>query len=173
MRKEQQKIIWLYGLSGSGKSTLAQAYLKENKDQPYVWLDGDDVRSGISKDLGFDLQDRSENIRRIAEIAKLLYRQNYSVLVSAITPLGMHRNIVLEILKDTNLKLIFCKCSIEACQKRDVKGLYKKANSLEILSFTGISSAFEEPSESLLVINTQNVSSSVSLQELMEELNKC
>lgn len=152
----QQKIIWLYGLSGSGKSSLAKAYLKANKDQPYVWLDGDDVRSGISKDLGFDSQDRSENIRRIAEIAKLLYQQKFSVVVSAITPLSIHRNIVLEVLKDTNLKLIFCKSSLETCQQRDVKGLYKKAKSLEILSFTGISSAFEDPDFNSAWIDTED-----------------
>ncbi len=140
---------WFFGLSGAGKTTLTDEILKEN---PMVHLDGDILRNGINKDLGFSKSDRSENLRRTAEITKIFNNEGIDVICSFITPLEEHRDLIKRINK--NIKLIFCDCPLEICEERDVKGLYKLARAGRIKKFTGVSSAFESGTDADLKLQT-------------------
>lgn len=150
-------IIWMTGLSGAGKSTIAKGLSTALSDfeRPIMILDGDEVRAGLNKDLTFSRQDRKENVRRVAEIAKLLYHSNLIVIVAIICPFEEDRLMVNELLKDCSTVNIYVKCSVRICAKRDPKGLYKKVKSGTIKEFTGISSPFEEPNVIDLVIDTE------------------
>ncbi len=164
--------IWFIGLSGSGKSTLAfslENYLFNNGFKTVI-LDGDNVRTGLNKDLGFTLNDRTENIRRIAEINKILLDNGLIVINSFVCPTESLRKLILEILGIENVYLVFVKASLETCVKRDVKGFYKKALNNEIKNFTGISDIFEEPSYYNLVLDTENLSREESLSKLISEI---
>jgi adenylylsulfate kinase len=151
-------VIWLLGLSGSGKSTIANLLKEKLSTQGYasVILDGDNLRTGISHNLSFSDDDRSENIRRAAEIAKILHQNNIITICSLITPLGKHRDLAHSIIGDPYFE-VFVDCPLEVCEKRDVKGLYKKARTKNLSDFTGISSRFEAPlfSHLTLLTNTQ------------------
>jgi adenylylsulfate kinase len=136
------KVYWFTGLSGSGKSTTA-GILKETLVRA-VWLDGDHVRKGLCSDLGFSVQDRDENIRRVAEVAKLFLMARFSVIVSFISPLKKHRDFARQLLGDDFIE-IYQNTPIEECEKRDPKGLYKKALTGELDEFTGITSPYEAP----------------------------
>ncbi len=165
------KAIWLYGLSGAGKSTIAKELnniLIENKI-PHVLLDGDDLRSGINKDLGFSNKDRNENIRRAAELADLLMRQNVISICSFITPFYALRKMVKEILKE-KVVLVFINTPIEVCTQRDVKGLYAKAKTNVIKEFTGISSQFEDISNGDIVISTTNKSPRQCAEDILSKI---
>jgi adenylylsulfate kinase len=140
-------ILWFTGLSGSGKSTVANAVeekLYNNKNFTYL-LDGDNIRHGLNKDLGFSEEDRVENIRRIGEVAKLFVDAGLIVLTAFISPFRRDRDFVRSLVEDGEFIEIFVDTPIEECEKRDPKGLYKKARNGEIKNFTGIDSPYEPP----------------------------
>lgn len=149
--------IWFTGLSGAGKSTLAQGLCEKlNKiELNCKELDGDILRNGINAGLGFTEEDRLENIRRAAEIAKLFVESNFITICSFITPTEKMRLLARSIIGDENFIEVFVNCSIEECEKRDVKGLYKKARLGSVSNFTGISSNFEKPTHSEISVNTE------------------
>jgi adenylylsulfate kinase len=158
--------VWLTGLSGSGKSTIAVAAEKELLSQgrvAYV-LDGDNVRHGLNANLGFSPEDRTENIRRIGEVAKLFTDAGVIVLTSFISPYRADRDAVRDKMGEGDFVEAYVAASLETCESRDVKGLYAKARAGEIPEFTGISAPYEEPEKPELVIDTdaQNVEESVA-----------
>ncbi len=171
----KKKVMWLFGLSGAGKSTIASALSKRLKEQNiiHIVLDGDDLRNTVNKDLGYSENDRMENIRRAAELARLISSQKIYCICSFITPLKILRSNIKEILKD-NVLLFFIDTPIEECIKRDVKGLYKKAQNNEISDFTGISAKFEIPgeNENVIKINTLNKTPEECAQEILDILIK-
>ena len=149
-------VVWLCGLSGSGKSTIANTLEKrlfEMGNRTYV-LDGDNTRMGLNKELGFSAVDRLENVRRVAEVAKLMADAGLIVIVSLITPYEEQRKMIREILLDERLLEVYVKCDLETCEQRDPKGLYKKARAGEIKHFTGISDPFEEPANADVVVDS-------------------
>jgi len=152
--------IWLTGLSGSGKSTIAvelEHALIENNHHAYI-LDGDNVRHGLNKNLGFSPEDRSENIRRIGEVAKLFTDANLITVTAFISPYRTDRDEARALLGDGEFVEVYIKCPVEVCEERDVKGLYKKARAGEIKEFTGISAPYEEPDNAELVIDSSELS---------------
>ena len=161
-------VIWFFGLSGSGKSTLANLLLNHLNDSGIsaVSIDGDQLRAGINQDLGFSSEDRMENIRRSAEIAKLLLENHEVVLASFITPEDAHREKVREILGNT-VRFVFVDADLNTCQMRDVKGLYKQATNQEVNHFTGISAPFECPAQVDLVLKTTDLTPNECLSELL------
>ncbi|ADF41715.1 adenylyl-sulfate kinase [Priestia megaterium] len=163
-RREQNNhhsfVLWFTGLSGSGKSTVANAVAKALFDKNirnYV-LDGDNVRFGLNKNLGFSAEDRTENIRRIGEVSKLFVDSGQVVLTAFISPFQEDRAQVREILEGNEFLEVYVECPLEECEKRDPKGLYKKARSGEIRDFTGIDSPYESPANPELTINTSTQS---------------
>ena len=161
-------VIWFTGLSGSGKSTLAHAVedqLHTRGCRTFV-LDGDNVRHGLCGDLGFTIQDRTENIRRVGEVAKLFTEAGVIVLTAFISPLRSDRDRVRNILPHGDFLEVYCAASLDECEKRDVKGLYKKARAGQIPEFTGITSPYEEPAAAELVVET----GTVSLQECAQRV---
>ena len=149
-------ILWFTGLSGAGKSTLAHAVeerLYRQNCKTFV-LDGDNVRHGLCGDLGFSHEDREENIRRIGEVAKLFIEAGVITLTAFISPFRADRQRVRDLVPNGDFIEIFCDCPLEICEKRDVKGLYKRARAGDIKEFTGISSPYEEPEEPELVVKT-------------------
>jgi adenylyl-sulfate kinase len=167
-------VVWLYGLSGSGKSSIANALEKrlfEMGNHTYC-LDGDNTRLGLNKDLGFSAVDRLENVRRVAEVAKLMADAGMIVLVSLITPYEEHRTLAKEILKNERILEVYVECALETCEQRDPKGLYRKARSGEIPNFTGISDPFEEPVESAFRVNTSQYDLNECVIRIAEELTK-
>jgi|APSaa5957512535_1039671.scaffolds.fasta_scaffold37051_3 adenylylsulfate kinase len=159
-------VIWFTGLSGSGKTTLAQA-VEEKLHQAYcrtMLLDGDNIRHGLCKDLGFSNEDRKENIRRIGEVAKLFIESGAITLVSFISPFKEGRDKVKELLGGGVIE-IYVKCPINVCENRDVKGMYKKSRANEIEDFTGIDSLYETPISPDLIVYTDQ-------ETLGESVNK-
>ncbi len=155
--KQHGHIVWFYGLSGSGKSTLALALEKRLKTEGYLTqiLDGDSIRSGLNYDLSFSDKDRAENIRRIAEVAKLFLNAGIVTLTAFITPKIEFRDMAKKIIGSDNISEVYVKCPLEICEARDVKGLYAKAESGHIKEFTGKDSVFEEPTNCDLTIDTK------------------
>ena len=152
--------IWLTGLSGSGKSTIAvelEHALIENKHQAFI-LDGDNIRHGLNKNLGFSPEDRTENIRRIGEVAKLFTEANIITVAAFVSPYREDRDNVRKLLGDGEFIEIYVKCSLEVCEERDTKGLYKKARAGEVKDFTGISAPYEEPLNPELTIDSSKLS---------------
>ncbi|ATH91362.1 adenylylsulfate kinase [Bacillus glycinifermentans] len=149
-------IIWLTGLSGSGKSTIANAAARQLFEEGFqvTVLDGDNVRHGLNKDLGFSDEDRKENIRRIGEVAKLFVEQGTIVITAFISPFKEDRDLVRQLVGENEFHEVYVKCDLETCEKRDPKGLYKKARNGEIPFFTGIDSPYEEPESPELILNT-------------------
>jgi adenylylsulfate kinase len=173
-RKEQElllnqkgMVLWFTGLSGSGKSTIAEGVQKRLYNQGYLVkvLDGDNVRAGINNNLGFSLEDRKENIRRIAEVAKLFLDTGIIVLCSFVSPTIEIREQAKKIIGKRDFYEIYVDTSIEECERRDVKGLYKKARNGEIKGFTGIDSPYEHPVSPALILDTgnQNINKCVNL----------
>lgn len=162
-------VIWFTGLSASGKSTIAIELEKKLLEEGILSyrLDGDNLRFGLNKDLGFSIQDREENIRRTAEVAKILKENRIVVLASFITPTETLRKLAREIVKE-NFVEVYVKTSLEECIKRDPKGLYKKAMNNEIENFTGISAEFEKPKNPELILDTEKVSINRSAQSLVD-----
>ena len=166
-------VIWLYGMSGSGKSTIANAAEKvlHHQGRMTTILDGDNLRTGLNKHLGFSDDDRRENIRRAANVAKILADQGILVLVSVITPRQELRDLARDIIGD-DYHEVYVKASYELCEKRDVKGLYAKAAVGEIENFTGKDSAFEEPMAPDLLIDTEGQSVEDSVFTLLESIRE-
>ena len=164
---QSSKVIWLTGLSGSGKSTIALELEKKLFTIGYFSqvFDGDNIRSGICNNLGFSEEDRKENIRRIAEISKLYLNSGIISIVSFISPTVESRDIAKKIIGQEDFIEVFISTPIELCEKRDVKGLYKKARTGEIKNFTGIDQPYEIPLNADLEINTaeQTIDESVEL----------
>lgn len=170
---QKAKVFWFTGLSGSGKSTIAQGVermLFEKGFFPQV-LDGDNIRTGINNNLGFSLEDRQENIRRIAEIAKLYTDSGIIVLCSFISPTKSIRQLAKDIVGENNFFEIFVDTPLEICENRDVKGLYAKARKGEIKGFTGIDSPYEPPEQAFLSIETSNLSIEASVEAVFEKIN--
>ncbi|MFD1457770.1 adenylyl-sulfate kinase [Scopulibacillus daqui] len=165
-------VIWFTGLSGSGKSTLANAVagrLFDDHLQSYV-LDGDNIRFGLNKDLGYSERDRKENIRRIGEVAKLFVDSGSVVLTAFISPYKEDRRAVRELLKADEFIEIFVKCSIDECEKRDPKGLYQKARNGEIKAFTGINAPYEEPDKPEMIIDTEHFTIDQCVNQIIDYL---
>jgi adenylylsulfate kinase len=161
--------VWLTGLSGSGKSTLANLLEKslwERGIRSFV-LDGDNVRHGLNKDLGFSPADRTENIRRIGEVAKLFTEAGVINSTAFISPYRADRDLVREIMEDGDFVEVLVDCDLDECEKRDPKGLYKKARAGEIPEFTGISAPYEAPEKPELTLNTTSQSPEDSLAEII------
>ena len=155
-KNQVPKCIWLTGLSGSGKSTLANALevaLTEQGKHTYL-LDGDNVRHGLNKNLGMSDQDRTENIRRVSEVAKLMVDAGLVVITAFISPFRDDRDAARALFEDGEFVEVFADAPLEECEKRDPKGLYKKARAGEIKEFTGIDSPYEAPANAEVVVNT-------------------
>lgn len=149
-------VIWLVGLSGSGKSTVAKALKKRLFDEGFMvrLLDGDNMRLGLNNNLGFSAADRQENIRRTAEVAKLFKDTGIITIVAAITPTHAIQRMTRDIIGADDFFEVYVSTPVEECERRDVKGLYKKARAGEIAAFTGVSDPFEEPSDPDIRIDT-------------------
>ena len=160
-------VIWLTGLSASGKSTIAvelERILFDSGCNVFI-LDGDNVRHGLNKDLGFSPKDREENIRRLSEVCKLLRSAGFITISAFISPYRKDRDQARSLIDDGHFFEVFINCSIEECIKRDPKGMYKKALEGKIPEFTGISAPYEEPEKPELIIDTEknNVNESVEI----------
>ena len=169
---QRSKVIWFTGLSGSGKTTLASALERELFERGYLTqvLDGDNIRTGINNNLGFSPEDRFENIRRIAEISKLLIHSGVICICAFVSPTENVRNIVRSIVGEDDFLEIYVSTPLEVCETRDVKGLYKKARAGEIKEFTGISAPFEIPQNIVLSINTSDKTIDECVAILIEKL---
>lgn len=168
--RHRSMALWFTGLSGAGKSTLAHAVeerLFSMGAHTYVF-DGDNVRHGLCRDLGFSREERSENIRRIAEMVKLFLDSGIIALTAFISPFREDRQRVREILGAENFFEIYCRCSLETCEQRDVKGIYRKARLGEVAHFTGITSPYEAPERPNLILDTDRQ----SLEECVEAVVK-
>ena len=163
-------VVWFTGLSASGKSTIAVELEKEliKQGKAVYRLDGDNIRHGLSSDLGFSKEDRDENIRRIAEVAALFKDAGLIVLASFISPYQSMRDFARQKAGDNNFIEVYVKADIETCAKRDPKGLYEKAKKGEIEDFTGISAPYEEPVNPDLVIDTDKLTIDESVEKLLE-----
>jgi adenylylsulfate kinase len=167
---QKAMVIWFTGLSGSGKSTLAvqlEAYLFQQGYKPYL-LDGDTIRTGLNKDLSFTDEGRVENIRRIGEVTKLLLDAGMIVLSAFISPFRSDREQVKKIIGQVNFIEVFVDATLEVCEQRDVKGLYKRARAGEVKNFTGIDSPYEVPEHPDVVIHTNDVSVEQALAVLVQ-----
>lgn len=157
---QQSKVLWLTGLSGSGKSTIAQALERRLQTEGYFAqvLDGDNIRTGINNNLGFSLEDRQENIRRISEVAKLYLNSGIITINSFVSPTIAIRKKAAEIIGTADFIEVYINTPLEVCEARDVKGLYKKARAGEIKGFTGIDSPYEAPTNPDLEVPTEHLS---------------
>lgn len=170
--KQKGIMIWFTGLSGSGKSTLAIALERELHKQGILCriLDGDNIRSGINNNLGFSETDRTENIRRIAEVSKLFVDCGIVTLAAFISPTNAIRHMASEIIGQEDFLEVYVSTPIEECEKRDVKGLYAKARRGEIKDFTGISSPFEAPEHPFITIDTSRQPLEKSVKILLDAI---
>jgi len=169
---QKAQVIWLTGLSGSGKSTIAIELEKELHQKGILTqlLDGDNIRSGINNNLGFSEDDRLENIRRIAEVSKLFLNCGIVTINSFVSPTKDVRDLARSIIGEENYYEIYIKASVEACEKRDVKGLYAKARRGEIKNFTGISAPFDIPDKCQLIVDTEVLSVEESVKEILKNI---
>ncbi len=164
--------VWLTGLSGSGKSTIAvdlEKRLCERGVRTYI-LDGDNIRHGLNKNLGFSPEDRTENIRRIGEVAKLFTDAGLVAITAFISPYRADRDQVRALMKPGDFVEIFVDCPVEVCEQRDVKGLYKKARAGEIKEFTGISAPYEAPASPELTLKSHELSVDAAVQKVLDHL---
>ncbi|MGB3852220.1 MAG: adenylyl-sulfate kinase [Tunicatimonas sp.] len=170
---QRGRVVWLVGLSGSGKSTLARAAEHTLHDQRKVTmlLDGDNLRTGVNNNLGFSQEDRQENIRRAAEVAKLFAGAGVITLCSMITPTAALRELAKSVIGSSYFE-VYVDCPLEVCEQRDVKGLYAKARRGEINDFTGVSAPFEPPQQPDLRLRTNQQSLEESHQLLIDAILK-
>ncbi|MDH3323211.1 MAG: adenylyl-sulfate kinase [Flavobacteriaceae bacterium] len=168
LNDQKSFLLWFTGLSGSGKSTLASALEHKLYKEGYKTyaLDGDNIRKGINNDLSFSPEDRTENIRRIAEVANLMVDAGLIVLAAFVSPYKKDRDNIKKIVGDDNFVEIFINTSLKECEKRDVKGLYKKARAGEIENFTGINAPYEAPENPDVEIVTDNKTIEASVDEI-------
>lgn len=172
--KQKGAILWFTGLSGSGKSTIANevAYqLHKNGHFSYV-LDGDNIRHGLNKDLGFSPEDRDENIRRISEVAHLFSDSGTIALTAFISPYRKLRDFCRSLQDEGKFFEVYCKAKLETCEIRDPKGLYKKARNGEIKQFTGIDAPYEEPKNPEIILDTDKYNIEECAQQVIEALQK-
>ncbi|MBK9983457.1 MAG: adenylyl-sulfate kinase [Saprospiraceae bacterium] len=169
---QRAKVFWMTGLSGSGKSTLATALERKLFDLGYhaVVLDGDNIRGGINNNLTFSPEDRIENIRRVAEVAKLIISSGQICIVSFISPTIEMRQNAKQIIGEHDFIEVFIDTPIEICESRDVKGLYKKARAGEISDFTGVNAPYEAPVKPDIHIETKNKKLEESFSHLYEQV---
>lgn len=172
--KQKGVVIWLTGLSGAGKSTIARELEKRLYDMGHLCyvLDGDNIRHGLNKNLGFSAEDRKENIRRIGEVAKLFADAGVITITAFISPYREDRDNARKLLPEGKFLEVYVKCPLEKCEERDVKGLYKRARAGEIKEFTGISAPYEPPVNPELVINTDELSLDESVELLLDYLKE-
>jgi adenylylsulfate kinase len=164
--------VWLTGLSGSGKSTIAvdlEKRLLERGVRAYI-LDGDNIRHGLNKNLGFSPEDRTENIRRIGEVAKLFTDAGMVAITAFISPYRADRDQVRALMKPGNFVEVFVDCPVEVCEQRDVKGLYKKARAGEIKEFTGISAPYEAPAKPELILRSGELTVEAGSMQVLRHL---
>lgn len=166
-------VVWCYGLSGSGKSTIANAVERKLHEagKLTVILDGDNLRTGVNSNLGFTDEDRQENVRRTAEIAKLFASQGIITFVSVITPKKEFRAAAKETIGGDFLE-VYVRASFEKCMERDVKGLYAKANAGQVKNFTGKDSGFEEPESDVFTLNTEELDLEACRDSLLNHINQ-
>ncbi|MBN2318478.1 MAG: adenylyl-sulfate kinase [Acidobacteria bacterium] len=172
LNKYKSCVIWFTGLSAAGKSTLANA-LNEKFHSMHIHgyvLDGDNIRHGLNKDLGFKPEDRKENIRRIGEVAKLLVDAGLIAITAFISPYREDRHQARELVRDDEFLEVYVKCDLAECERRDPKGIYKKARKGEIKEFTGISAPYEEPEKPEIVVDTTRNSIEECTQKLLDYL---
>lgn len=166
------RVLWFSGLSGSGKSTLSNALDKRLYDlgiRTYL-LDGDNIRQGLNRDLGFSKADRTENIRRVAEVARLFLETGMIVIVAFISPYQIDRQLAREVIGTDDFLEIYVRCSLEECERRDPKGLYAKARSGEIPNFTGVSDPYEIPQNPDIIVSTEEESVEDGVERILTEL---
>ena len=174
LMKQKGVTIWLTGLSGAGKSTIAvelEHALLENRHQAYI-LDGDNIRHGLNKNLGFSPEDRSENIRRIGEVAKLFTDANIITITAFISPYKQDRDNARKLQREGEFIEVYVKCPLDVCEQRDTKGLYKKARAGEVKEFTGISAPYEEPLNPEITIDTSKMSVEEAARVILSYLEK-
>jgi len=166
--------LWFTGLPSSGKSTLANEVQKELFERGHLSyvLDGDNVRHGLNRNLGFSPEDRAENIRRIGEVAKLFRDAGVINMTAFISPYRVDRQNARELAGDGEFIEIFCRCGLEVCEERDPKGLYRKARTGEILEFTGISAPYEEPEAPEIVLETDKMSVEICVERVIAFLEE-
>lgn len=169
-KRQRAQCIWFTGLSGSGKSTLANLLEKRlhAEGRHTYLLDGDNLRHGLSRDLGFTVDDRAENVRRVAEVARLMVDAGLIVLVSLISPFRHERHLARALFADGEFVEVFVDTPFTECEKRDVKGLYAKARSGNLKNFTGIDSPYEAPEEPELRVSTTGVSPEGCVERILE-----
>ena len=172
LKQHKPLVVWFTGLSGSGKSTIANLVEKELFEMGIhtYSLDGDNIRGGLNNNLGFTQEDRTENLRRIAEVAKLFLDSGIVVLSAFITPLKADRELIKNIIGASNFIEIFVNTSLEECERRDVKGLYAKARAGEIKNFTGINAPFEIPFNPEMILETEKENLVESAQKVLNKI---
>lgn len=172
LKKQKSVILWFTGLSGAGKSTISAAVEKElfTRGHHTYRLDGDNIRHGLNANLGFSQEDRTENIRRIGEVAKLMVDAGIITLTAFISPYREDRELVRELVEENEWIEIYVKASLDVCESRDVKGLYKKARAGEIKNFTGIDSPYEEPVNPDITIEVDQATVDESVQIVIQYL---
>ncbi|ALX50113.1 adenylyl-sulfate kinase [Lentibacillus amyloliquefaciens] len=174
LNNHKSAVIWFTGLSGSGKSTISVELEKElyNQGVRTYRLDGDNIRHGLNKNLGFSPEDRKENIRRIGEVSKLMVEAGLFTLSAFISPYREDRDEVRELMEDGEFIEVFVDASVETCESRDPKGLYKKARAGEIKGFTGIDAPYEAPESPEVTVDTDKQSLEESVQTIVKYLNE-
>ena len=170
---QKSKVIWLTGLSGSGKSTIAESLERKLHNEGFIAqvLDGDNIRTGINNNLGFTMEDRRENIRRIAEVSKLYLNSGIITICSFISPTIAIRDYAREIIGEADFLEIYINTPLEICEARDVKGLYKKVRAGEIKGFTGIDSPYEAPLYPTLEVYTPDLSVNEAVEKIAQHIN--
>jgi adenylylsulfate kinase len=174
LNKHKALAVWFTGLPSSGKSTIAHAVeleLYKLGVRTYT-LDGDNVRHGLCSDLGFSPEDRAENLRRIAEMIKLFLDAGLVVLSAFVSPFERDRERIKSIVGSEKFVLIYCKCPVEVCEKRDPKGMYEKAKRGEIKNYTGVSAPYEEPKNPDLILETDKLSIDESVNLVLDYIKK-
>lgn len=172
IKNQEPLCLWMTGLSGSGKSTLANL-LEEKLNQlgkhTYI-LDGDNLRHGLNRDLGFSVEERNENVRRAAEVARLMVDAGLIIIVALISPLNAEREHARSLFRSNQFKEVYLSTSLRECEKRDVKGLYQKARAGELKYFTGIDSPYETPVAPEIELNTENLTVIEAVDAILKEI---